>query len=100
MVENVALSEPVDLLAPISRLRTRGNHRNKQRALAYRGDVIDSPRCFYCQKIKRIVHDERLAFIATTPEAYRVRTTEAYYTFVAFIYDSVYETEPPPWNYC
>nr|CDJ85726.1 unnamed protein product [Haemonchus contortus] len=62
--------------------------------------VLGRDRCFYCQKIKRIVHDERLAFIATTPEAYRVRTTEAYYTFVAFIYDSVYETEPPPWNYC
>ncbi|WKY11790.1 hypothetical protein Q1695_003395 [Nippostrongylus brasiliensis] len=44
-----------------------------------------------------VQHDERLAFNATTQKVYRVRTTGTFYTFIAFIYDSVYEGEPPPW---
>ncbi|KAK5986103.1 hypothetical protein GCK32_009917 [Trichostrongylus colubriformis] len=52
--------------------------------------------CSYCQKIKSTEYDNRLAFFATTQKVCRIRTTEAFHSLVAFIYDSVYENEPPP----
>ncbi|CAJ0591533.1 unnamed protein product [Cylicocyclus nassatus] len=47
-------------------------------------------------KIKSIEYDRRIAFNATTLKVYEVRAPETFISFLAFIYDSVDEGEPPP----